>query len=143
MRALTLSALAVLTIPCASAGADAPATWEMGRHEGVVCTAVMRGAVVDTQLIRSNDNKLVLVAGHPDWDRWGAIKASLAIDDGAPVDLDGSGIGVIILFRIEDPALEVRLRSARSLLWHFAFGDFKASVDGLGEAFDQVKLCPS
>jgi hypothetical protein len=106
------------------------------------CRAVKLGITVDTQLLRSRDGKLVLIAGHGDWDHnGGPVRASIAIDGAAAVAVTGYGVGPTFFVAVPEPQMAL-LRSAHTVLWHLPWGDFTADVDGLGAAFDAIGVCP-
>ncbi|MBI3438156.1 MAG: hypothetical protein HY054_05810 [Proteobacteria bacterium] len=84
------------------------------------CRAVKFGATVDTQLLRARDGRLVLIAGHGDWEHnGGPVEASIAIDDASPVPVTGYGVGPTFLVPISNDQL-VALRSAHTVRWHLA-----------------------
>lgn len=111
---------------------------------GNPCRAVKSGAGVDTQLVRNNKDKMVLIAGRPDWDLpLEPAKLTLAIDDKQAVEMLGHPIGPVVLVEIDDDAQARQLRSATTLKWHFPWGDYSASVAGLGAAYDKLIVCPA
>jgi hypothetical protein len=119
-----------------------PAAWQLRSMSGVVCRAVLQGDNIDTQLLRSGEGGLVLIAGFPgQFLPIGDTKLTLAIDDGAAADMTGQAIGGIVLVPL-DAAQAARVKAAQTLKWHFPWGDFTAAVTGLGAAFDAIAVCP-
>jgi hypothetical protein len=105
------------------------------------CSARLGGEHVDTMLMRANDGKLILAAGRPDW-AFPAQDAdiTLQIDDEPPLAITAPVITNLVLAHIPDAEMD-HLRHATRLIWHLPWGDFAASVDGLGTAFDAVAAC--
>jgi hypothetical protein len=119
-----------------------PAGWQFRSMGGVVCRAVLRGDTIDTQLMRSGEGGLVLVAGFPgQLLPVGDTKLTLAIDGGAASDMTGQAIGGIVLVVPLDAAQAAQIKAAQTLKWHFPWGDFTAAVTGLGAAFDAIAVC--
>ncbi len=117
--------------------------WQIRSVQDVACRAVLRGDVVDTQLLRNRDNKMVLIVGNPRWNQWTAAeKATLEIDGGAPIDVNVSYLGPIVLVLIDGDEMTGALKRAASIKWHFTWGEFTAGVTGLGAAYDAISVCP-
>jgi hypothetical protein len=100
---------------------------------------------VNTSLILSNEDKLVLIAGRPEWARWGGeIKAALEIDGGPATELSGGVFQNIVLFALKDqPALEQKLLSAKTLTWHLPWGTVHGEIEGFGVAVAALRQCDS
>jgi hypothetical protein len=107
------------------------------------CRAVKFGDEVDTQLIRSNDGHMVLVAGYPGWEHNGdPVEGRLSIDGSEPVSITGVPIGSVFMVLVTKDALAKRIMNARTLRWFLPWGEFTADVVGLGAAFDSIGICP-
>jgi hypothetical protein len=107
------------------------------------CSVRRNSPEVNTSLILSNEDKLVLIAGRPDWARWGGeIKAALEVDDGPAVELSGGVFQNIVLFALKDePALEQKLPGAKALTWHLPWGTFHGAIEGFGVAVAALRQC--
>lgn len=107
------------------------------------CSVRRNSPEVNTSLILSNDDKLVLIAGRPEWARWGGeIKASLEVDDGPAVELSGGVFQNITMFALKDqPALEQKLLGAKTLTWHLPWGTFHGEIEGFGAAVAALRQC--
>ena len=111
---------------------------------GAMCRAMKSGDAVDTQLVRNKEGKLLLVAGHPDWDhKAGPIHVTISLDGGPPVSLEGYVIGPTVLVLIKDDTLTAQLKAAHEVAWTLPWGHFTAAVDGLGKALDAIAYCPA
>jgi hypothetical protein len=107
------------------------------------CRAIRHGETVNTRLLRSNADRMVLIASWHTWSRTEyPVSGSFAIDGGQPVAVIGYSIGPLFMVRIDDPLLHQALRDARTLTWRLPWGDFTADVTGLGAAFDALAPCP-
>jgi hypothetical protein len=138
-----LSAVGFFFALATGANADAARPWVFRSLGGVVCRAFLPGESVDTQLLRSRDGKLVLIAGFPGkFLPLGDTALTLAIDDAPAAQMTGSAIGGIVLVNPLDDAQASQIAAARTLRWHFPWGDYRADVDGLGAAFDKIAVCP-
>jgi hypothetical protein len=107
------------------------------------CSVRRNSSEVNTTLILSNEDKLVLIAGRPEWARWGGeIKASLEVDDGPAVELSGGVFQNIAMFALKDkPALEQKLLGAKTLTWHLPWGTVHGVIDGFGVAVGALRQC--
>lgn len=106
------------------------------------CEARIPGDQIDTILLRNKDGRMVLMGGHWDWATWGGeVPLQLSIDGAAPVSLTAQTVNNLIAVLVNDPALEQRLRTARSLEWTIPTGRVRGDVTGLGVAFDAVAAC--
>jgi hypothetical protein len=141
-------ALALSAMP-ACAQVPPPEGWVLKGNtiDGPKCRAVkLDDATVDIQLLRNYQDKIVISAGHPDWNLPSSstpVPVTLAVDGASPVALSGYPIAKIVLVVIQDAALEKSVRDAHTLKWHFAWGDFVADVSGLGDAFSLIGVCPN
>ena len=118
----------------------------------VPCAIVREGPVltdpkaVNARVMRNNENKIVLVAARPDWDLnpdFGPTSMTLVVDGGAPVQMEAHPLGPLLLAVVQDAALTQKIRAAETVTWIVPWGEFKATVTGLGTAFDQTTLCPA
>ena len=138
---------AALLSPVSALGAPtiAPTPWEFRSPapDAPLCGAMKRGDTVDTQLLRNRAGKLILIAGHPGWNHAGdPIPVILSIDGGQPVTLSGFPLGNVIPVLVEDVRLGARIKAAHTIDWGLPWGHFTADVDGLGQAFDKLAICP-
>ena len=63
-----------------------------------------------------------------------------------PVDVEAMTVGPMALVKIEDAALQAKLKAARTLDWTMPWasahgGAFHADVEGLGAAYDRLDIC--
>ncbi len=107
------------------------------------CSVRRSSPEVNTSLILSNEDRLVLIAGRPDWARWGGeIKATLELDGGPAVELSGGVFQNIVLFALKDaPALEQKLLGAKTLTWHLPWGIFHGEIEGFSVAVAALRQC--
>ena len=134
-----------LLSPVSALGASttAPAQWEFWSPAsgGTECAADKRGIALDTHILRTRDGKLAILGGHPDWNHWEtSIQLTLSIDGAEPVSLTGNALGSLVL--VQDDRLEKQLKAAHTIEWGLPWGHFTADVDGLGQAFDRLPVCP-
>ena len=119
--------------------------WELSSVTpgGPVCRAMKEGDAIDTHLARNKDGSMLLVAGNPNWDHMSnALHVTISVDDGPPVSLEGFSIGPTAFVVIKPDALIQQLKAAHRVTWDLPWGHFAAMVDGLGEAFDSIAVCP-
>lgn len=83
-----------------------------------------------------------MVGNSPESLSGSSVPLTLSIDGTEPISLTGYPVGPLVLMRIDDPVLERRVMEAATLRWAFAWGTYTARVDGLGEAFDSIGVCP-
>jgi hypothetical protein len=90
----------------------------------------------------NRDNKLVLAAGNPTWERKdaGAVDTVLAVDGGKSEHLPAYLTGGMY-FTLFDDALTSQLRNAKKLVWTLPVGSYAADISSLGNAMDAVRLC--
>lgn len=106
------------------------------------CSVRRNSPEVNTSLILSDKGRVILIAGRPDWAKWGgAITATLAIDDGPAIPVDSFGFQNLVMVPLDDDAVVKKLESAKALRWHLPWGDFRAEVDGLGAAETALRAC--
>ena len=106
------------------------------------CLAKIAGPQVDTLLMASKDGRLILVAAWPGRELpTGAQQGSLAIDDAPPEPVEVQALAMMALYPVKDDTMEARLAKASVLQWHFAWGDFRADVTGLGLAAEALRTC--
>lgn len=106
------------------------------------CSVRRNSPQVNTSLVLTKDGKLVLIAGRPDWAKWGDhIEATLAIDGDPPVPVAAAGVQNLVLLPLTDAAVTEKVRAAKSLVWHLPWGDFTAEVGGLGAAEKVLRAC--
>ena len=107
------------------------------------CRATWEGETVNTRLVRTRDDRLVLIASWHSWDHTGyPIPGTLSIDQGEPVAVSGYSIGPLYMVRIDDDPLYQAVREARRLHWQLPWGEFTTEIEGLGAAFDAIDACP-
>lgn len=130
---------------------DPPPGWEFrGAHMDESpaagqrpCRAYRHSDAVNTRLMRNREGKMVLIASWPTWNHSQyPLSATLSVDGASPVDVTGYGVGPLFMVLIESEALHSRLISAHRLDWHLPWGDFAADVEGIGQAFDMLDVCP-
>jgi len=106
------------------------------------CSARLNGAQIDTILTVNNDGRLVLIAGRPDWrGRPGKETVTLQVDALPARHVSGDHVANLFMVLVADDALLKDVEGARQLTWTFKVGKFKASVTGLGAAFEAAKAC--
>ena len=149
MRAYLLVVLTVLLGGSAAAAdprerADGPG-W---RIEAIVaggggCAARRPSEEVDTLLLINDRDHVILVAARPEWrlEPHQDLEATLAIDGAEPLAVKVNPLVNFVFFQPADLALEQRILQAKSLRWHFPWGDFTADVTGLQEAAEMVRRC--
>lgn len=116
----------------------------------VPCSVVREGPVqgdpkaVNTRVVRNKDNRIVLTAARPDWrlnPDFGLAEVELVVDNAPALELEGYPLGPLLMTVVEDAELTRRLRSAQTVKWILPWGEFQATVTGLGPAFDRTTLC--
>jgi len=144
-----ITSLSIMTAILAAAGLGAPdappSQWELGSMVpgGPLCRGMKSGDAIDIQIVRNKIDHLLLIAGHPDWDhKGGPIHVTISVDGGPPVPLDGFVIGPIVLVEVADDALTKQLKAAHAVRWDLPWGQFTATIDGLGKALDSIAYCP-
>lgn len=106
------------------------------------CTVRRNSPEVNTSLVLTKQGRLVLIAGRPDWAKWGnEIKATLKIDADAPIAVAAAGVQNLVLLPLTDDTVVKRLQTAKMLRWHLPWGDFTAEVEGLGAAETVLRAC--
>lgn len=108
---------------------------------GNACAARLTGTEVDTMLMLNQNGELLLVAGKVDWRASGSQEIALRIDEWNIDHLTASAFNNLVLLPISDDAVLKRLRAAKDLYWHLPFGNYHATVAGLGAALDWVHTC--
>lgn len=83
-----------------------------------------------------------MVGNSPESLSGSSVPLTLSIDGAEPISLTGYPVGPLVLMRIDDPVQERRVKDATTLRWVFAWGTYTAHVEGLGEAFDTIGVCP-
>ncbi|MDE2182654.1 MAG: hypothetical protein KGJ78_06490 [Alphaproteobacteria bacterium] len=142
MRKLLPGIVVLIGLASASQANDPAGGWQVNRVTPGGCTAKIAGPEVDTLLMESRDGNLVLVAAWPGRDLPdGAQQGTLAIDGAAPQPIEVQALAMMVLYPVKDKALEERLATANVLHWHFAWGDFRADVTGLGDAAAELRRC--
>ena len=105
------------------------------------CSARLPGPQVDIILMVNKSGKLVLTAGHADWNRFDQNFASkLAVDGGSEATVTGDSIGPLFMALVSDDLFQ-RLRGARAIDWTLPTGQYHIAVAGLGAAFDETIAC--
>ncbi len=105
------------------------------------CSARLPGPRVDIILMVNTSGKLVLTAGHRDWNRMDQnFDSVMAVDGGPPAHLTGDSVGPLFMALVSDD-LYRRLRGARDIDWTLPAGQFHIQVAGLGAAFDETIAC--
>lgn len=129
-------ALAAMQPPAAS-------NWQVGPVPGAPgsCSAKLPGDAIDLILMINNDGKLVLTAGHADWNASpGQFQSSLSIDGHKPTALEVSGAGPLYLGLTSDK-VTAALRKSKTIDWTLPPGAFHIASSGLGAAMDGVIAC--
>ena len=105
------------------------------------CSAKLPGDAIDLILMINNDGKLVLTAGHPDWNASpGQFQSTLSVDGRKPTTLGVSGAGPLYLGTPPDK-VTAALRRSKTLDWTLPPGAFHVASAGLGAAMDGVIAC--
>ena len=141
---LILSSALLSPASALGAATPAPPQWDLRSQVpgGPICAVGRRGDTVDTQILRPRADKLLLVAGHPDWNySGGSLKVALSIDKGLPVLVTGQPLGNVMIVMVEDVSLEAKIKAAHTIHWGLPWGQFTADVDGISEAFEQLAIC--
>ena len=143
-----ITSLTIMATMLAAAGPGAPdpapSEWALRSivPGGPLCRAETFGDTVDTHIARNYNDKLVLIAGHPDWaHKDNSLHVTISVDGGPAVPLDGTAIGPLVIVTIEDKTLTAQLKMAHDVTWNLPWGHFTAKVDGLGEALDSLVIC--
>ena len=136
----------LLGSPALSQGVEQPipnaAGWALTAVPQSGCFARRAGAQVDTTLAIGRDGKLVLGAGHPEWNIPSGDKpVTLRVDGGAPHAFEASPVGNLIFVLIDDNGLTNQIRQAHQLGWTLGPNAYSAEVGGLGVALDAVRAC--
>lgn len=106
------------------------------------CTGRRAGAEVNTSFLINDRDRVVLMTARPEWRlEPKAIKATLTIDDQPPIAVSVDSLMVMVLFEPETAAFENRLLAAKTLQWHYPWGDFTADVTGIANAVEAVRQC--
>ncbi len=107
------------------------------------CSARRPGKEMDTILAINARDRVILVAARPEWrlEPKHGLEATLAIDEAEPLAINVDPLVNLVVYQPADIALEQRLLQAKSLRWHFPWGDFTADVTGLREAIASVRQC--
>jgi hypothetical protein len=106
------------------------------------CSVRRNSDQVNTSLALTAQGRLLLIAGRPDWAKWGdKIAATLVIDAAAPVPVEALGVQNLVMLPVIDEALLKQLHAAKTLTWHLPWGDFRAEVEGLGAAESALRAC--
>lgn len=93
-------------------------------------------------MLESNKGQPVLLLARPDWESpGGRIEASLSIDGGPPLKLEGHLVGPLVAVGNFEPAIVEQLSRARQLEWTLPNGRFRGDVAGLAEAWTELKAC--
>jgi hypothetical protein len=99
------------------------------------------GDTMHIKVMRNNRGNLIVAGARPDWRNTGSLEFAMRIDAGPAQPMRGSGAMSLVLTEIEDPGLEQSLRDATRLVWQMPWGNFTASVSGLGTAYEAVADC--
>jgi hypothetical protein len=106
------------------------------------CSVRRNSPQVNTSLVLTKEGKLLLIAGRPDWAKWGdQIAATLKIDGDAPIPVAAAGVQNLVLLPLTDVGVTKKVEGARTLGWHLPWGDFTAEVEGLGTAEVALREC--
>jgi len=127
----------------APAAAPLPPAWQVGPVPGAPgsCSAKLPGDAIDLILMINNDGKLVLTAGHPDWNASpGQFPSTLSVDGRKPTTLEVSGAGPLYLGTPADK-VTAALRKSKTIDWTLPPGAFHVVSSGLGAAMDGVVAC--
>ena len=109
------------------------------------CSAKQSGDQVDTfvAFAKGNDGDLMLIAAWPEWrlgsDRF--VSAHLAVDAAEALPIDVYLKSNLAIYLPIDAAIEHKLLEAKTLRWHFPWGDFTAEVTGISDAAEAVCQC--
>ena len=106
------------------------------------CGARLEGKQVDTMLSINNENQVLLIAGHREWNAAGEeIKLTLQFDSEAPRSLTGWRWNNLVLMLLVDKKDVTALRKASILRWRLPTGDYTAEVHDVGSALDAASEC--
>ena len=106
------------------------------------CSVRRNSPEVNTSLLLTREGRLVVIAGRPDWAKWGdKLEASLAIDDGPSFAVAAFGLQNLVLLPLTDDAVVKQVQGAKRLHWHLPWGNFTAEVEGLGAAEAALRAC--
>jgi hypothetical protein len=144
-----LACLALVAGPASAAAAPPAATapaapdWQVGPVPGAPgsCSAKLPGDAIDLILMINKDGKLVLTAGHADWNASPeAFPSTLSVDGHKPTTLEVSGAGPLYLGTPADK-VTAALRRSKTIDWTLPPGAFHVASAGLGAAMDGVIAC--
>ncbi|MBS0411680.1 MAG: hypothetical protein JSR86_17315 [Proteobacteria bacterium] len=141
----TLCAAAGLALAAALAAAPAqarPAPWKVAPLANAPgsCSARLEARDVDLVMVTDTQGKLVLIAGHHDWNDNGRDLTHLSVDGGQPITLVAYKSGGLVTVLPND-ATVAALRGARRINWSLPTGLYKVEVEGLGAALDGLQTC--
>jgi hypothetical protein len=146
MRGVFVLAVALLTAaPAFAQNGGAPEGWTLSasgmQPPNKNCTAAKLGPEVNTRLMRNERNQMILITARGNWNSNDPAAVTLSIDGVETEFVMGMRVGPLMMVVIDKPAMEARLKAARTLDWNTPWGDFHADVAGLGEAYDKVEIC--
>lgn len=104
------------------------------------CSARLEARDVDLVMVTDTQGKLVLIAGHHDWNDNGRDLTHLSVDGGQPITLVAYKSGGLVTVLPND-ATVAALRGARRINWSLPTGLYKVEVEGLGAALDGLQTC--
>ncbi|HTX49551.1 MAG TPA: hypothetical protein VME40_09195 [Caulobacteraceae bacterium] len=144
---LACLALAIVAGPALAAtqppAAAGPSNWQVAPVPGApgACSAKLPGDAIDLILMINNAGKLVLTAGHSDWNASpGQFASTLSVDGHKPTTLEVSGAGPLYLGTPTDK-VTAALRKSKTVDWTLPPGSFHVASVGLGAAMDGVVAC--
>lgn len=145
LRSGSVSLLILTSASCLIVAAAEPSSRQWMHIEnvpgGTACAARLDGSEIDTMLMLNQSGRLILVAGNAGWNASGAQEIALRIDGWNVDHLTASAFNNLVMLPITDEAVLKHLKAAKDLYWYLPFGDYHATVTGLGEAFDWVYVC--
>jgi hypothetical protein len=128
------------------AGQMPPDDWQvvvipMGKAKS--CGVRRRGTDVALMIVADRKNPdVILIVVRPDWNlKFGLVHAALSIDGGPQESVDFVPLMNMAFFTIKDSAILVRLSEAKTVHWHFPWGDFSSDVTGFGKAVEMARDC--
>lgn len=131
--------------PATAEQRNVPKGWELitdmaGFAKG--CSVRHAGKEINTYALLNKLGHVILIGAWPDWKKpSGNTPVALAIDRGAPHPMTASVLVNLVMVEIAEGELSERLSRARTLHWQMPWGDFKASVSGIGGALDALREC--
>ena len=137
--------IAAMFLSSSAFAQDLPPGWQaqqMASGQGN-CAAWRQGDKVDTWVIVNKQDRLIVAAARPEWrfEKSGRVKATLAVDGGPEKPVEVSPLVNLVLYGPTDSDVEAEISNAKTLQWHFPWGDFTADVTGIADAVAAVRQC--